>query len=146
MLYKENEKKLISEPNCFYITKDKNGTRLYFDEKDYNHYVNSNKNSIKDVKEQSNELKNKIEVCDKRYKEALKKLSETYPLFNFLYNKKCCIIVDEAHRLSNNTSNQYKVVSDLIRKTNPNSIFLATGTPVTNNPLNLYYLLKLMML
>ena len=44
-LYKENEKKLISEPNCFYITKDKNGTRLYFDEKDYKDYVNSNKKS-----------------------------------------------------------------------------------------------------
>ena len=90
------------------------------------------------------------DILDEFYKpsrsyseDALKKLSETYPLFNFLYNKKCCIIVDEAHRLSNNTSNQYKVVSDLIRKTNPNSIFLATGTPVTNNPLNLYYLLKL---
>ena len=53
-LYKENEKKLISEPNCYYISKDKNGTRFYFDEKDYNHYVNSNKTNIidnKDVKE-----------------------------------------------------------------------------------------------
>ena len=75
-LYKENEKKLISEPNCFYITKDKNGTRLYFDSKDYNDYVNSNKNSIKDVKEQSNELKSKIENCNDRYKEALKKLND----------------------------------------------------------------------
>ena len=53
-LYKENEKKLISEPNCFYITKDKNGTRLYFDEKDYNDYVISNKKSNlkKDTDEQ----------------------------------------------------------------------------------------------
>ena len=75
-LYKENEKKLISEPNCFYITKDKNGTRLYFDSKDYNDYVNSNKNSIKDLKEQSNELKSKIENCNDRYKEALKKLND----------------------------------------------------------------------
>ena len=53
-LYKENEKKLISEPNCYYITKDKNGTRLYFDSKDYNDYVNSNKKSNlkKDTDEQ----------------------------------------------------------------------------------------------
>ena len=58
-LYKENEKKLISEPNCFYITKDKNGTRLYFDKKDYNEYVNSNKKSNlkKDTDEQVKEDK-----------------------------------------------------------------------------------------
>ena len=58
-LYKENEKKLISEPNCFYITKDKNGTRLYFDEKDYNDYINSNKKSNlkKDTDEQVKEDK-----------------------------------------------------------------------------------------
>ena len=64
-LYKENEKKLISEPNCFYITKDKNGTRLYFDEKDYNDYINSNKKSNfkKDTDEQ---------VRDNRKGEALK--------------------------------------------------------------------------
>ena len=64
-LYKENEKKLISEPNCFYITKDKNGTRLYFDKKDYNEEVNSNKKSDfkKDIDEQ---------VKDNRKSEALK--------------------------------------------------------------------------
>ena len=90
------------------------------------------------------------EILDEFYKpshtyteEGIKKLCETYPLLNYIYKKKSCIIVDEAHRLSNNTSIQYKVINDLIRKTNPNSIFLATGTPVTNNPLNLYYLLRL---
>ena len=64
-LYKENEKKLISEPNCFYITKDKNGTRLYFDEKDYKDYINSYKKSNlkKDIDEQ---------VRDNRKSEALK--------------------------------------------------------------------------
>ena len=62
-LYKENEKKLISEPNCFYITKDKNGTRLYFDEKDYKDYVNRYKESNleKDVEEQVKEDK-KVET------------------------------------------------------------------------------------
>ena len=64
-LYKENEKKLISEPNCFYITKDKNGTRLYFDEKDYNEYVNSNKKS--NLKKDTDE-----QVRDNRKSEALK--------------------------------------------------------------------------
>lgn len=64
-LYKENEKKLISEPNCFYITKDKNGTRLYFDEKDYNDYINSNKKS--NLKKDTDE-----QVRDNRKGEALK--------------------------------------------------------------------------
>ena len=64
-LYKENEKKLISEPNCFYITKDKNGTRLYFDEKDYNDYINSNKKI--DLKTDTDE-----QVKDNRKSEALK--------------------------------------------------------------------------
>ena len=64
-LYKENEKKLISEPNCYYITQDKNGTRLYFDEKDYKDYINSYKkiDLTKDTDEQ---------VRDNRKSEALK--------------------------------------------------------------------------
>ena len=64
-LYKENEKKLISEPNCYYITKDKNGTRLYFDEKDYKEYINSNKKI--DLKKDTDE-----QVRDNRKGEALK--------------------------------------------------------------------------
>ena len=64
-LYKENERKLISEPNYFKITQDDNGTRLYFDEKDYNDYVNSNKKS--DLKKDTNE-----QVRDNRKGEALK--------------------------------------------------------------------------
>ena len=71
-LYKENEKKLISEPNCFYITKDKNGTRLYFDKKDYNDYVDSNKTKITDNKD----VKEAIRECSKKYDDVLKKLND----------------------------------------------------------------------
>ena len=43
-LFSENEKQIIKDG--YYITQDdKNGTRLYFDEKDYNDYINSNKKS-----------------------------------------------------------------------------------------------------
>ena len=52
-LFSENEKQIIKDG--YYITQDdKNGTRLYFDEKDYNDYVNSNKKSnfTKDTDEQ----------------------------------------------------------------------------------------------
>ena len=63
-LFSENEKQIIKDG--YYITQDdKNGTRLYFDEKDYNDYVNSNKKSnfTKDTDEQ---------VKDNKKSEALK--------------------------------------------------------------------------
>ena len=57
-LFSENEKQIIKDG--YYITQDdKNGTRLYFDKKDYNEYVNSNKKSDlkKDTDEQVKEDK-----------------------------------------------------------------------------------------
>ena len=56
-LFSENEKQIIKDG--YYITQDKNGTRLYFDKKDYNEYVNSNKktNLKKDIDEQVKEDK-----------------------------------------------------------------------------------------
>ena len=57
-LFSENEKQIIKDG--YYITQDdKNGIRLYFDKKDYNEYVNSNKKSNlkKDTDEQGKEDK-----------------------------------------------------------------------------------------
>ena len=56
-LFSENEKQIIKDG--YYITQDKNSTRLYFDKKDYNDYVNSNKKSNlkKDKDEQVKEDK-----------------------------------------------------------------------------------------
>ena len=42
-LFSENEKQIIKDG--YYITQDKNGTRLYFDKEDYKDYVNSYKKS-----------------------------------------------------------------------------------------------------
>jgi SNF2 family DNA or RNA helicase len=53
------------------------------------------------------------------------------------------IIIDEAHRLSNNTSGRFKIISDLIKRSNPKGIFELTGTMITNNRSNLKNLLKL---
>lgn len=53
------------------------------------------------------------------------------------------IIIDEAHMLSNSKSIRYKVVSDLIKRSNPKGIFELTGTPLRNNPSNLFQLLRL---
>ena len=54
-----------------------------------------------------------------------------------------CVIIDEAHKLSNNNSIRYKVLSDFIKKAKPEYIFLLTGAPLTNTPMNLYHILKL---
>ena len=63
-LFSENEKQIIKDG--YYITQDdKNGTRLYFDEKDYNDYVNSNKK----VNEATNN-------CNKRYGKAINDLND----------------------------------------------------------------------
>lgn len=36
------------------------------------------------------------------------------------------IIIDEAHKLSNANSGRYKIISDLIKRSNPNGIYLLT--------------------
>lgn len=53
------------------------------------------------------------------------------------------VIIDEIHRLSNNTSGRYKIISDLIKRSKPIGIYAITGTPITNRPYNLYNILKL---
>ena len=63
-LFSENEKQIIKDG--YYITQDdKNGTRLYFDKKDYDDYINSNKES--NLKKDTDE-----QVRDNRKGEALK--------------------------------------------------------------------------
>lgn len=66
------------------------------------------------------------------------------PMLQYIANKKSLIVIDEAHRLSNADSDRYKIINDLIKRGKPHSIYLATGTPVTNNPSNLYCILKLL--
>lgn len=62
-LFSENEKQIIKDG--YYITQDdKNGTRLYFDKKAYNDYVNSNK-----------KVKEAIKDCNKRNGKVLNDLN-----------------------------------------------------------------------
>lgn len=84
---------------------------------------------------------NLVQKMQKSRKKAdiQKALSES-PLFWENYD---CVIIDEAHKLSNNTSIRYKTIYDFLRKANPKAIFLLTGTPLTNRPINLYHILKL---
>lgn len=77
-----------------------------------------------------------------RSKENIRIAEEQSPMLRYIMNKKSLIIIDEAHRLSNNTSIRYKIIKDLIKRGKPDSIYLATGTPITNNPQNLYCVLQ----
>ena len=77
-LFSENEKQIIKDG--YYITQDdKNGTRLYFDAKDYNDYVNSNKKSNlkKDTEEQVKEDK-KVETNKNNTDENFKLIFSTF--------------------------------------------------------------------
>lgn len=77
-----------------------------------------------------------------RSKENIQKAYDESPMLQYIMNRKSLIIIDEAHRLSNNTSIRYKVIRDFIKRGNPHSIYAATGTPITNNPQNLYCVLQ----
>jgi len=79
-----------------------------------------------------------------RSKANIEEAFKNSPMLQYITDRKSLIIIDEAHLLSNNTSIRYKVINDLIKRGKPHSIYLSTGTPITNNPLNLYYLLKLL--
>lgn len=75
-----------------------------------------------------------------RSKKIIDEAMKNSQLFQAKYD---LIIIDEAHRLSNNTSNRFKIIQDLIKRSNPKGIFELTGTMVTNSSRNLYNLLKL---
>lgn len=78
-----------------------------------------------------------------RVKKITDEMINNSPMLKYILNKKSLLIIDEAHKLSNKDSIRYKVIQGLIKRGKPDSIYLATGTPVTNNPQNLYHVLKL---
>jgi len=75
-----------------------------------------------------------------RNKDKINEALMKSPLFTNHFD---CVIIDEAHKLSNNTSIRYKTIADFLQKSKPSYVFLATGTPLTNRPINLYHILKL---
>ena len=75
-----------------------------------------------------------------RNKEEIKEALEKNPLF---LEKFDCVIIDEVHLLSNSKTIRTKTVTDWLAKSKPTFLFLATGTPMTNKPLNLFNILRL---
>lgn len=78
-----------------------------------------------------------------RTEDALSKVANENPLLKYIFKKKSLIIIDEAHNLSNSTSDRYKIIKNLINKGKPHSIYLSTGTPITNRPENYFNLIQL---
>lgn len=90
-------------------------------------------------------LKGKNGEVEFKYKktrktEIIKECLSKSPLFLNNYD---LVIIDEAHKLSKNKSIRYETISDLLNRSKPKGVYLVTGTPLTNNPLNLYHILKL---
>ena len=83
------------------------------------------------------------QVPETRSKENIEIALQNSPMLQYIVNRKALVIIDEAHRLSNTTSDRYKIIKDLIKRGNPDSVYLATGTPITNNPQNYFNLLQL---
>ena len=77
-----------------------------------------------------------------RSQAAWEETFENSPMLQYIMNRKTLIIIDEAHKLSNAKSNRFKVLKSLIKKGNPDSLYLVTGTPLTNDPTNLYCVLS----
>ena len=88
------------------------------------------------------ELKKVVKEKEKvsRKSEVISEAMENSQLFQSKFD---LIIIDEAHRLSNTTSGIYKIVSDLVKRSNPIGIYELSGTPITNRPINFYNLLKI---
>lgn len=78
-----------------------------------------------------------------RSNENILKAYNESPMLQFIKDKNALIIVDEAHKLSNTSSIRYKIIKDLIKRGEPNGLFLSTGTPITNRPINLFNVLSL---
>lgn len=70
-------------------------------------------------------------------KEALKKS----PLFQEQFD---CVIIDEAHKLSNPKAKRYQVIEDFLKKSQIPYVFLLTGTPITKDTVRFYNVLKLL--
>lgn len=81
-----------------------------------------------------------IKMKKSRKKEVIKEALEKSPLFLAQFD---LVIIDEIQKLANCTSDRYRILDDFLRRSKPKGIYCVTGTPLTNNPMNLFHILKL---
>lgn len=76
-----------------------------------------------------------------RKKDEIKEALKKSPLFLEQFD---CVIIDEAHKLSNPKAKRYQVIEDFLKKSQIPYVFLLTGTPITKDTVRFYYILKLL--
>lgn len=76
-----------------------------------------------------------------RKKDEIKEALKKSPLFQEQFD---CVIIDEAHKLSNPKAKRYQVIEDFLKKSQIPYVFLLTGTPITKDTVKFYYVLKLL--
>ena len=109
-----------------------------------NFYTVPTENVIEEVVTKDENDNTITKIVTKTKKSTKKAVIEECMKNSRLFQEKFgCIIVDEVHRMVNNKSIRYQVIDDLFKRTRPPFRFLLTGTPMTNKPMNLYYILKL---
>lgn len=90
------------------------------------------------------EVDGKIVEIQKTIKTRKKDIVEKFRKESNIFTSKFdLIIIDEAHKLSVNTSNRYKTILDFLKASNVENIYLMTGTPITNKPYNFLNILTL---
>lgn len=62
---------------------------------------------------------------------------------NFLQENYDLIILDEAHKIKNPKAQRTKLINDIVEKSNNPKVWLLTGTPIANRPMDFFNLLKL---
>jgi len=85
-------------------------------------------------------LKEFYQIPESRSKANIKIAFDNSPM---LQNKFELVILDEIHKLSNQTSDRYKIIKDFIKRANPEYIWGISGTPLTNKPINLFNILQI---
>lgn len=85
-------------------------------------------------------IETKEKQVKSRKKDIKAKILAESPMYNEGFD---LVIIDEVHKLSNNTSIRYNVINDFLHKTKINNVYLMSGTPMTNRPINLYHVLAL---
>ena len=90
-----------------------------------------------------NKVTGKLEYKMKksRKKDEIKEALKKSPLFLEQFD---CVIIDEAHKLSNPKAKRYQVIEDFLKKSRIPYVFLLTGTPITKDTVRFYYVLKLL--
>jgi SWI/SNF-related matrix-associated actin-dependent regulator 1 of chromatin subfamily A len=144
----ENEIGIINSNNWIH---DKKYTIINYDILE-SHYKVAKESFIKErplyrkdgspkLDENGNQLiERKEKFFKSRKKDAINKALSESNIYNEGFD---LVIIDECHKLSNSTSIRYEIISDYLKKSKMENVFLISGTPMTNKPINLFHVLSL---